>query len=216
MSNIQSVSVASSFSASSLDAASTDSDALDPRFIEELQGALEQQDPGPAAPTATTDQASQEPDSSSQAVVPDLQNLPLMPWMSIAMPANFAPQDSAAIRPDGASQASDAVTDVRMSVSVRGGGVPEALPLLAGADSQTGSLAPATQALIPDTPVPSSDRVASGSKDSQRPLPELMPSEDLVGTQPMQASSTGSSMPSARTALDEAIKNPGQIGRAHV
>jgi len=38
-----------------------------------------------------------------------------------------------------------------------------------------------------------------------------MPSEDLVGTQPMQAISTGSSMPSASAALDEAIKNPGQM-----
>ncbi|MFM2239484.1 MAG: hypothetical protein RJA69_858 [Pseudomonadota bacterium] len=92
MSNIQSVSVSTPFSAASLDAANGSAEELDPRFVEELQGAMGQLDPEPATPSAAADTSSQEADALSRDTAPNLQNLPLMPWLMVNVPANFAPE----------------------------------------------------------------------------------------------------------------------------
>ena len=91
MSNILSVSPASPFTSSPLDTAVSPLEGSDPRFVEELQGAIGQQtslssDPLTAAQTTPPDE-----DAPDAEPTVDLQNLPLMPWMSVAMPANFAP-----------------------------------------------------------------------------------------------------------------------------
>ena len=90
MSNILSVSVSSPFSASPMDAALSAQDELDPRFIEELQGALGQQEVESASPVSAQEPSSQEPDATQMDATPGLQNLPLMPWVALAVPANFS------------------------------------------------------------------------------------------------------------------------------
>jgi len=51
-----------------------------------------QLDPEPAPSPAATDTSSQEADALSSDTSPNLQNLPLMPWVMVNVPANFAPE----------------------------------------------------------------------------------------------------------------------------
>ena len=125
MSNILSVGVSSPFSAPPVDPAASVQEELDPRFVEELQGALGQQEAEPSTQTVAGDQTSQEQDTGDSEAVPNLQNLPLMPWMSMAMPANFAPQSAVVNGPAAETGAVEGVA------SIQGARLP--LPL-AGSD----------------------------------------------------------------------------------
>lgn len=91
MSNILSVSVSSAFSASPIDAAAPVPEESDPRFVEELQGALGRQEPPGTPQAAAEDSPSPDPVDATSEVGVGLQNLPLMPWVTLPIPANFAP-----------------------------------------------------------------------------------------------------------------------------
>ena len=91
MSTILSVSVASSFSASPIDAAAPVPEELDPRFVEELQGALGRQEPPGTPQAAAGDTLSPDSVDATSEIASGLQNLPLIPWITLPTPANFAP-----------------------------------------------------------------------------------------------------------------------------
>lgn len=112
MANILSISTPTSFSVPSLDAASASAEELDPRFVEELQGAMGQLESEPAVQSEVRETSLQETESSDSDASTSLQNLPLMPWAMIAAPANFAPQDAVNTSTVGDGQALDALASV--------------------------------------------------------------------------------------------------------
>ena len=125
MSNILSVGASSPFSAQPVDAAGSAQEELDPRFVEELQGALGQQEAELSTQPVALDETSQEQDIADNQAAPNLQNLPLMPWMSVAMPANFASPSAVVNGPAAETGAVEGVA------SIQGARLP--LPL-AGSD----------------------------------------------------------------------------------
>ncbi len=93
MANILPVSASSLFSVSPVDANVSAPEELDPRFVEELQGALGQPESPAAPPVAPEDKSSPAPLDVNSDTASGLQNLPLMPWVAMTMPANFAPAE---------------------------------------------------------------------------------------------------------------------------
>ena len=151
MANILPVSASSLFSVSPVDANVSAPEELDPRFVEELQGALGQPESPAAPPVAPEDKSSPAPLEVNSDTASGLQNLPLMPWVAMTMPANFAPAEVPLVGAVGA---------VGVTVSVEAVVGPQALTLN---PASMGSQAPVAtsedlMATGMDTPDPATSR----------------------------------------------------------
>ncbi len=152
MSNIQSVSASAPFSAQSLDVNQASSEEVDPRFVEELQGAMGQIEPEVTPQSAASEGSPQEADSPSSDTPPGLQNLPLMPWAMIHVPANFAPQEAVNTGATGDSLRVDtltAATAVEAS-ALQTTAIPTAAGLSTMPSAASGFSAPSTDRLTRD------------------------------------------------------------------
>ena len=178
MANILSVSASAPFSTSSLDASSAASDELDPRFVEELQGAMGLVEQESAPQSAAQDVPSSEVDSSKDDPAVSLQNLPLMPWSLIQAPANFAPpevpsaggsSELPAVSTLGAASAAGMNVDHLAALSVTPGLVTAggAVGVLEGADVvSTGAVAASPDGTQGDIDQAQRAVVAPGSQGS--------------------------------------------------
>ncbi len=182
MSNILSVSVSSAFSTSPIDAAAPVPEELDPRFVEELQGALGRQEPPGTPQAAAEDTPSPDPVDATSEVGSGLQNLPLMPWVTLPIPANFAPT----------ALASTASTDEPVAVD---GVVGANAPALSLATSQTVDLVRASEAVAVVRTAPADP--AAGAE-----VVNTLPLASTPGAQQTGALATGVQSPLTAAASD--------------
>lgn len=186
MSNILNVSATSPFSAPTLDTTGSQQEELDPRFIEELQGAMGQQSAEPSPPTTGSEQASADLDESEPNATNALQNLPLMPWVSMAVPANFALSDPVL---NGSTEQAVALD------SVAGVAATQTLPLSsvdALASTTTAALEPTQLASGDAGAVKTSSPAAAGTVSTRQIVSQTVAPDVLEESRPLKPMSTAS------------------------
>jgi hypothetical protein len=218
MSTILSVSVASSFSASPIDAAAPVPEELDPRFVEELQGALGRQEPPGYSQMTMEDSPEPDPVQADQDAVSSLQNLPLMPWVAMTLPANFAstepvanslPGEPACVAVEGV-RGSEALTSTSTMTQAQAPAPVTALEAQPAEGAALANTDPSGEA-VPSYPLPlASDDMTAGQLLRHTAAPsETLPSAppELMAPNPL-IHSAGSSTPSA--ANPEAVHSSAQ------
>ena len=195
MSNLLPISGFTPFPNPPADSGQTLAEELDPRFIEELQGVMGQQ----AQPDVSTECSPPTEDQSLEATVSDqavsLQNLPTLPWLAVAVPANFASSGEVT-----QSQA-DLVSQTGLQVETL---VPSSTEELAhtGSSATQEALAPSGQELIP---------VAIGSVDAAADgLLSLKSDADTASTPPRGADAVAQANMQTTTDMPMPSRLPGQ------
>ncbi len=194
MSNILSINTSTPFSASPLDAANASSDELDPRFVEELQGAMGRTEGDATPPAAASETTSAEAETPDSEAPPSLQNLPLMPWAMMNVPANFAPQEGVTTGSVGDALQVDAVAGMAAAavdmaaMSLASGGVSTLASTAVadgagvGAAVQAVTSQPAPNGLLAQSSDPVSDMSPNATALGDVPQAPLVPG-DAASTQ---------------------------------